>query len=1036
MNTAFTRLVWKEYRAQRTLWLILFLGGCAMHVALRILGAPWTVSLGLASVFSIGFLVAELSIAFAGEVDEGTVGLLRMLPCRTNTLISAKLTALVGGFISLTSATLFVAGVFELIALLYPQRFRGPEVENLWSYEDPLVFGLSVALFSSASLFASLLCRRVISAVGVAVTLIMTIFFVALSTSPNARFHHWATAVWLGSISIVLLCISVFVLARRWHLGRLPGNLALPSTIRNRTTRRLPSLAGVLRPWLLSAVSRPMSQWRVFSTLLWRECRSAIPFTIVWLTLGMVICAGRFFYVEYPWPLVFLIVFIHECGQRTMREDQRSGAIQFLANIGLAPKQIYSSKFLCWLSVAIIGIGLVAAVDTLIPLHDAVPQNPARELRILGLIDVLRVPTGERLGLTDSPATMADRWLQAGLCSAVFLGLFTLGQLTASWIQRQVLAFAASFAFTFFAAILLFPYVVSHDWSVWVALVPIPLCLLLATRTTARQWIDRTITWRLRFCQTAWIVIPLLCFPLLAGYLWFCQPAQARETLIRNSVWAQLQERGDMLDPSVMTQFEELSKLAQLPPSSLNQLDKSEGAKCWYEFFAALENLPDPGLLVVDSTLMPNYQYSHVLLSQCQQPNIGPEEVRKLLKPFDEFLNKTDAFPTLPLTWTAPWSGTPAATMTAALLEDARLLEADGDVSGAVRQIVRAIRLCKALEIQTSSWSNWVRCLDAERVALGRLRILLGTADLTTVDLEALFQELKTELVFRQHEGKSFPQFHDIRPMLRRRTLFYAAAVRAGDSFFPRLRMLPIAARGFDALQNAQNAEAFLVQQLGPIGAARAVTALEFSEALLLEKYQTMPLSGRVQYQGTDQTENIALLQRFLTASMFPELQSDLAALESGYYQNGLYAKDVATVASERATLLTIKLQQYRLANGKFPETLLELLDDNRTNYLLYEEPWSGNPFIYLKQTSGQYAQFRNHGQATVSTGSAVLASHDAWISNTRLPMFSLQPEGIADVLELPANLVLFIGTPDPIDWRLKQIATSQKLVPKTDDGQ
>jgi len=202
-----------------------------------------------------------------------------------------------------------------------------------------------------------------------------------------------------------------------------------------------------------------------------------------------------------------------------------------------------------------------------------------------------------------------------------------------------------------------------------------------------------------------------------------------------------------------------------------------------------------------------------------------------------------------------------------------------------------------------------------------------------------------------------------------------------------------------------------------------------------------MVITGRVQYRGPDLTESIRQLKRFLAASSssIPELQTDVNALEAIYVPYGLYFLDVDTVASERATLLTIKLHQYRLEHGAFPETLLALMNGGGTDYLIYEEPWSGSPFLYTKQATKTNFQINNQAKSTVATGCAILATPDAWLSNFRSPVFSLTPEGIADIYELPANLVLFIGTHDPVDWRLIQFTTlansSDNNSPVSDKG-
>ncbi|HQX49798.1 MAG TPA: hypothetical protein PLY87_20375 [Planctomycetaceae bacterium] len=1042
MNAAFTRLLWKEYRAQRALWLLLLLAAFAMYAMMRSFGAPWTVTLALISFFSICFLVAEFAIAFAGEVDEGTVGLLRMLPCRTRTLFSAKLAAVFGGCLLLAVASLTLCGLFELMAQFFPRLYVRPEVFVEEAIEDTLIFGLSVGLFCAASLFASLISRKIISSVGLAAALIAAIFIgVSAFAASRNRIESSVAVVWFGSISIGLFFVSLFVLARRWHLGRLPWTWSVPGVFRESADRRLPSFAALLNPWLHAIALRPMSQRRVFATLFWRECRSAVPFACMWFVIGLVVCSGRLFFVEYPWPLLFLLVFIHECGQLTMREDQRSRTISFLANVGISPRQIYWSKMSCWLSVAIAGTACIVAVDFLIPSIAPDPQSVAREFRILSIMELLRIPDVQRFSNVLPPATVADRWLQAGTYLSIVLGLFSIGQVTASWIQRQVLAFAASFVLAMSAAGPLVPYVIDNDWSVWIALVPVPFCFLFATLTTARNWIDRTITWRLRVRQAAWIIVPMVCCPLLAGYFWFNQPAAALAALDREMMAAPWYHRRDKEDSSTVAATEELTRLEKLPPAMWNQIEDSAGAKCWYEFAAVYDDRTQHGLLIQNSELQYSGHQPPLLLSQCQQPEVTPEVIRELLRPFDEILTKTDAFPMLPATWTAPWSETPSAAITAALLEDARLLEAAADIDGAVRQITLAIRLNRALAIQTSSWGNWLKCLDAERVALGRLRLLLGTADLASVDLEALFQELKAELVYRMQSEEMIPQWHDVRPMLRRRTLFYSAAAASPLEFFTAFQSLPTAARGFRAADSTRDVEVLFTRDLGSIDAARFIEVMKFSEALLVAKYHAMVITGRVQYRGPDLTESIRQLKRFLAASSssIPELQTDVNALDAIYVPYDLYFLDTDTVVSERATLLTIKLHQYRLEHGAFPETLLALMNGGGTDYLIYEEPWSGSPFLYTKQATKTNFQINNQAKSTVATGCAILATPDAWLSNFRSPVFSLTPEGIADIYELPANLVLFIGTHDPVDWRLIQFTTlansSDNNSPVSDKG-
>jgi hypothetical protein len=244
--------------------------------------------------------------------------------------MTAKLTAIVTGCVALFLALAALSGVLEVVGLAFPRYWRSDQ--NLLPFDvaffvPVLVF---VTLVSVLTLVASLVTRRVISAVGLAAALclICLIPFGVVLVVPAAA-------------------VSVFFLARPWHLGRVPRDWITPrsETVSARNPQNCHSCL-VLSRSLKRVIAWPMSQSRVRATLFWRECRSAIPFAAIWLMIGIVICVGRYFTFshDYVWPALFLFVFMHECGQRTMRADQRSGSISLLANMGVSPASIWLTK--------------------------------------------------------------------------------------------------------------------------------------------------------------------------------------------------------------------------------------------------------------------------------------------------------------------------------------------------------------------------------------------------------------------------------------------------------------------------------------------------------------------------------------------------------------------------------------------------------------------------------------------------------------------------------------------------------------------
>src|SRR5687768_8125540 len=85
MNSSpFARLVWKEARAQFSLWAALIGGALLLQTLVSV--AQSRHPAGAASV------VATMALLFAGETEEGTRSLLQQLPIRPATLIGAKLT--------------------------------------------------------------------------------------------------------------------------------------------------------------------------------------------------------------------------------------------------------------------------------------------------------------------------------------------------------------------------------------------------------------------------------------------------------------------------------------------------------------------------------------------------------------------------------------------------------------------------------------------------------------------------------------------------------------------------------------------------------------------------------------------------------------------------------------------------------------------------------------------------------------------------------------------------------------------------------
>lgn len=1052
MNTTFTRLMWKEYRAQRMLWIVLLLGWLGLHLIFIFNEQSVLDAAPVMVMIPVCFLVAAATIAFAGEEDDKTANLLRMLPCRTSSLMSAKITTIVLGCMTLCLAMLVQSAALEfmlrvVVLILRDSGFQpfGIQIRLAglsdikavsWQDGEMLYAPAFLALVFASGMFASMNARSIFSAVGATVVVVLGIMITAFSiTSDVHQYQLGVIAPWIAGVAAILIVFSTVFLSRPWHLGQLPRRWTLPTTAGSLSVRRIPAFAWFWQGWLKRIAAQPLTLRRGLRMLTWRECRLAVPFAVTWLTMGTMICAGRYFSNgEYPWPFMFLFVFIHECGQRTMREDQRSGSVLLLANSGVHPLQIWIAKMFSWLLVMCVVGFAVITMDALVPCPGPNESSQGFEPRILNIIDTLRVPEfGRPLGRLDAPSASADHWLQASVCLAAVLGLFSLGQLTACWIRRQIIAFAASSVVTIAASFLCF-YVKMKDWPVWIALVPIPFCLLLATATTARQCFERSVTWRLRIRQTLWLVVPCVVFPLLGLLAWGYQPLFAIVSLDHDSKNA-VHGVYNLVNPGGTPEIAQLTALARSPWSEWDRLDNPADTKCWLEFAAAVEKFPIHRLMIGQSGYVgervSEYQgQGPRLLSQSHFLEKGPDIIRHLLKPFDAELAENNRFPSIPVMWTAPWSSPPAVPLSVALLEDARHRENNGDIAGAVQQIVRAIHANRSLAMQTSSWANWLVCLDAERIALGRLRLILGSADLSTVDLDALFAELKSALVMTQRDGKDVAQWQDPQLMLQRRTLFWSTATFTDEAFFDYLGQLPNDQFGFET-QNAFGEMKAANHGYRAFEPARAIYTMWLAEALLVEKYRSMTIDGRVRFSVDTPSQRICQLKRFMATSNLADLNVDLLVVESENNVNNVLIQHVDTIASERATLLTIMLQQYRLAHGKLPDNLLDLPDGDPANTRIQTDPWTGGPFFYA--AAGCRSPLKLHFGRTsprVTPSQPLLYSAGGYGFSFQSYVATPSMNEPIEMYKLPPNVVVFLGLSDNVDWRIGQIATPVTVFP------
>ena len=333
MNSALTRLMWKEYRAQRLLWMVLFFAGVVIQLMVTSISPGHDCSFVVVTVIVLCFAAASGSLLFAAEVEDRTEGLLRMLPCLTRTLMLAK----TGTMLLATLAMAIVLTMTHSLAGPLVRSIRGPGIAG--AGEGPIeaveVFALlaGVLLVFGSAVFASLLSRRVLYAVGLTAVFGMSTVFAASLLAATALFSLVSQSAYLHG---QLMLIAVFGLAacfatpvymsKRWHLGQLPRS-GLPTRMASFDAVTARSSRPSIWQHLLQQIAMwPASHGRITAMLALRELRVAVPFGFWWLLAGALVCSGRYFiwpdfYAMWPdfyfWPALLLVIFIHQCGLRT-----------------------------------------------------------------------------------------------------------------------------------------------------------------------------------------------------------------------------------------------------------------------------------------------------------------------------------------------------------------------------------------------------------------------------------------------------------------------------------------------------------------------------------------------------------------------------------------------------------------------------------------------------------------------------------------------------------------------------------------------
>jgi ABC-type transport system involved in multi-copper enzyme maturation permease subunit len=467
MNTAiFWRLVWKEYRQQRSLWIAIAMAGlifqiaalvyCTLQGVSELPNVLFTVALSVPILYSLG-CGATL---FAGEHEAGTFPFQQSLPVEASRVFWAKC------FFAVASGLM----LFPLLWLLAfaMTSWKLPDANwhlQLWS--GGVVATIEVLVWAA---LASLALRRVLPAAivsgGVAVLLGYSSLVVVMAFGNHVARQ---TDEYFSTLPIRSV-FALIALAMAARFGRQWFNERPMSWVASVAQRPRFGVAADHR-------TRPATGLTVFGRLVWHEWRQC-RLTMLWCSLGYLVLCGwmvaniQLGILSFIGLLPLLAVIF---GASVFAADQRQGQYQFFAERGVRPRLVWLSRQVVWIT-ALICVAILAV-----------------SLQALDRI---------------SPFPLLQKHCVTAV--AFTLLLFVTSQLCSILIRSGIVAiFSAVICSVMVGAWAAFMSSLGVPWTL--TSLPLPFIFLWASWFYAPKWIQQRHTWRVRTITAATIVVPLTC---------------------------------------------------------------------------------------------------------------------------------------------------------------------------------------------------------------------------------------------------------------------------------------------------------------------------------------------------------------------------------------------------------------------------------------------------------------------------------------------------------------------------------------------
>lgn len=376
------RILWKEYRTQRSMWLFLFATCFAIQVivalSVEVAADSLDNQLIIGTLFAFFFVVASSSTTFSSESEDGTQIRLLSFGVSPSWTLSLKLAHLGAAACLMLAIVAVAASAFSGESAWTSRPFRSsiimqPPIHFQFDEELALCF-LGTA---SVGVVCSLMLTRSLAAVACSALSVYGIRTI-LNEIKHALGLNISQALFMGYTILCFIVVLDYWLMARWFrnskqphsfsefakgsvrlllsfgsrrerandriietLSEIAGSDAIDQLAPSRSLRRLHAVSG-------------QAPSRAFRFLRWKEVTETRRY-FLWVAAAYLFFAVLMPFIDptgTTWAHVaafFYFVGAVALGLCTFRGEQRGGAYRFLTHRGIAPSMVWLSKLSVWL---------------------------------------------------------------------------------------------------------------------------------------------------------------------------------------------------------------------------------------------------------------------------------------------------------------------------------------------------------------------------------------------------------------------------------------------------------------------------------------------------------------------------------------------------------------------------------------------------------------------------------------------------------------------------------------------------------------